>query len=112
MTQPEPRAWIHTLHMECDQTEEVLRLWGPSEDPDSPLTNAFGVPGEDYSASYRVVLTPLYDVSALESSTRTQPLSSPAAYSLSHELWAMAQLGPGECVEDAVARMTARLLKS
>lgn len=44
-------AWLHTLHMEAEQTSK--RLHFGSE-------NAFGVPGKDYSAEYAVIIEPLY----------------------------------------------------
>jgi len=51
-----PVAWLHTMHMELDQTYDRL-----TASPDNP----WGEPGEDYSAEYHVTSEPLYPASAL-----------------------------------------------
>lgn len=48
----EPVAYLHEMHMEGDQMYERLTF---------DITNAFGEPGRDYSESYEVTCTPLYD---------------------------------------------------
>lgn len=107
MTQPEPTAWLHTLHMEAGQTQDLLLSWGPGDLPSNPDLNGFGIPGVSYDPSYTVTMTPLYAAAPPVPTAYTNLSAS----SLAHELWAMAQLGPGEGIEDAVARMTARLLR-
>jgi len=47
----EPVAWLHTMHYETDETHEVVDFL-----EESP----FGIPGEDYSAEYKVTTEPLY----------------------------------------------------
>lgn len=44
-------AWLHTLHMEFDQTYDRL-----TASPENP----FGEPGRDYGEEYEVTSTPLY----------------------------------------------------
>lgn len=51
-----PSAWLHTVHMELNQT--MTRL------TDSP-ENPWGKPGRDYSAEYEVTSEPLYKGAAL-----------------------------------------------
>lgn len=51
-----PSAWLHTIHMELNQT--MTRL------TDSP-ENPWGKPGRDYSAEYEVTSEPLYKGAAL-----------------------------------------------
>lgn len=51
-----PTAWLHTVHMELNQT--MTRL------TDSP-ENPWGKPGRDYSAEYEVTSEPLYKGAAL-----------------------------------------------
>ena len=52
----EPVGWLHTMHTEGDQT--ITRL---SKSPDPP----FGVPGVDYSDTFRVTTEPLYTASGI-----------------------------------------------
>lgn len=55
----EPRAWLHTLHMEGGQTYERLLDWD-GVDEHEPSRTGFGFPGRDYSEEYPVTVTPLY----------------------------------------------------
>ncbi len=45
MTELKPVAWMHTLHMELDQTDTRLLSWD-GVDHDNPQRTAFGVPDE------------------------------------------------------------------
>lgn len=51
MSEPKPVAWLQTMHMEGGQKSKRLSF---------TKTNAFGRPGKDYSAEYRVTIEPLY----------------------------------------------------
>lgn len=102
---PKPRAWLHTLHMELGQTQELLLSWGPGDLPSNPDLNGFGIPGVSYDPSYTVTMTPLY-------AAAPPTLSPDAALSLAHELWVMAQLKDGEDRLTAVSRMARRLLRT
>ncbi len=53
----EPLAWLHTMHMELDQTS--VRLGFSDQNP-------WGAPGVDYSAEYVVTVQPLYASTALQ----------------------------------------------
>lgn len=46
-------AWLHTMHMEGGQTQEIVTL---EEDDDQP----FGKRGKDYDPTYNVTVQPLY----------------------------------------------------
>lgn len=58
-TDPNPVAWMHTLHMEGGQTYVRLSELDGT-DPDEPKRTAFGIPGRDYSEEYPVTSQPLY----------------------------------------------------
>lgn len=62
---PQPIAYLHTLHMEGGQTYERLLDWD-GVDEDEPRRTAFGFPGRDYSEEYPVTTTPLYTRQAAE----------------------------------------------
>ena len=48
----EPVAWLHTMHMEFDQTSKRVVL----DEEEQP----FGEPGRDHSEGYLVTVNPLY----------------------------------------------------
>jgi hypothetical protein len=65
MVEARPVAWLHTRHMELDQTQtEVTEC----------AKHPFGRPGRDFSEEYRVTSEPLYPVATLS----TKPSPSPA----------------------------------
>jgi hypothetical protein len=53
-----PVAWLHTMHMEFEQTNESVTL--------DEGTHPFGVPGRDHLEEYPVTITPLYAAPATE----------------------------------------------
>ena len=59
VSEDDPVAWLHTLHMEGGQTYERL-LDHDGTDPDEPRRTGFGVPGRNYSEEYTVTAEPLY----------------------------------------------------
>lgn len=68
-------AYLHTLHMEFDQTCTLLTHRN-DYGADEPRRTAFGLPGRDYSEEYTVTTIPLYahpssqDASALVEALR------------------------------------------